>query len=189
MGYMFGHFCSRIVTKKRRLLWETLMTAYARKLSVWLPKQSQNLQRCNKNSKAKRAVGFYRRKVLLDLGLLFNPLQQTVSQSLLRNTCCWKVRNDAKFRQDGSKAQEALLPDQFIKLAHQSSDLQRHFATIRRSLRKYRFKWSSEKSSRYWEFCRHVLESGRQYMQYRQRIIESSLTEGLAPFEQIVRTL
>lgn len=90
---------------------------------------------------------------------------------------------------DGAKACEMLLAAQNSKLAQQLGDVQKHAATVSRSLSEYRFKVSSDIKSGFQELCHRLLESIRENVQSRQRESKGLVTEALGPFEKIFQTL
>lgn len=106
MGYILRHFCSQIVPKKRWQPWRTGILDYERKLSGFLPSQSQSVQQCSRNSKWETAVQLYRRKLLLFLKLLFNYFRPTLLHSFLSKRYCRKV--------------EVILRSCVIKLRHRN---------------------------------------------------------------------
>lgn len=79
-----------------------------------------------------------------------------------------KNQNDVDFMSDGAKAQEKLLAARNSKLAQQWDDVQRHLATIRRSMPEYRSKWSADIESGFKEFCRRLLKSAHENVQSSQ---------------------
>lgn len=85
---------------------------------------------------------------------------------------------------DGSKAREALLAAQKSRLTEQLGDVQKYFATIRRSFPGYCSKMSSNIESRLQEAHRCLLDSTLEKVHLRQIGIKGSVTELLALFEE-----
>lgn len=74
-------------------------------------------------------------------------------------------------------------------MAQKLADFQKHASTICRSISKYRFKLSSDIAPGIRPFCIRVLDYTREIVESHQQGIETSVTEVLASFEQILKNL
>lgn len=97
--------------------------------------------------------------------------------------------NNTEFMHDGSNEREVSMYASNSNLDLQLADIQKKALTIRRLLSEYRSKLPSDIGSRFREMVRIILESLPGNVQSRQRGIEGSVKEALAPFEQIFQTL
>lgn len=75
------------------------------------------------------------------------------------------------------------------KFSQQLADVQKYIVNICISLPKYRSKLSSDNGSWFQEFFRRILKFVCEIVQSRQRETKGSVTEYLAPFQQILQTL